>query len=217
MTKKIILTVLALIIVALPILTYQWIHRGERQIFANEGYKIGAMTLDEQGRVWACYEGDDGQSVGIFQIDKLITSNKVSGDDASICNAIVVDKQENIWVNYPTAGELRMFDGESWTTVTNTESDSILTVDHSGNIWIGSTSRLEVFDVKSWNFIQLDSLYSTESSLGGANFNAIAFDDKDRVWIGTSGIGTSGLYIFDGKEWQFPNQFRLASTCRKMR
>lgn len=205
MTKKIILTVLALIIVALPILTYQWIHRGERQIFANEGYKIGAMTLDEQGRVWACYENDDSQYVGVFQIDKLITSNKVSGDDIGICNAIVAGRQENIWVNYPVVGELRMFDGESWTTVTNTESDSILAIDRLGNIWIGTDSRLDVFDGKSWGLFQLNNLSSTNSDI---SINAIAFDDNDHAWVGAFG----GLYTFDGKEWQISDRYELTSV-----
>jgi ligand-binding sensor domain-containing protein len=68
-----------------------------------------------------------------------------------------------------------------------------IAIDDSGKVWVGSLGGgLIVFDGNTWKVFTMDN-----SGLPSNTINAIAFDHKNTLWIGTNG----GLVKYDGTTW----------------
>ena len=111
---------------------------------------------------------------------------------------IEVDLFNTKWV-VPFIGYLWRFDGETWEKIDNAPRNiySIAT-DISNNLWCG-TLGVSVYDGAQW------TNYTKEDGLLENVVNAIAIDDNNVKWIGT----TKGLQSYDGEEWI---SFRIESS-----
>ncbi len=103
---------------------------------------------------------------------------------------IEVDLYNTKWF-VPFIAYLWRFDGETWEKIDNAPRNiySIAT-DKSNNLWCG-TLGVSVYDGAQW------TNYTKEDGLLENVVNAIAIDDNNVKWIGT----TKGLQSYDGEEW----------------
>ncbi|MGD0756888.1 MAG: two-component regulator propeller domain-containing protein [Bacteroidales bacterium] len=101
--------------------------------------------------------------------------------------AIAIDAMNNKW--FCTYGDgILKFDRTNWTTYTNNgliNGASFMAIDAQGNKWFGTDNGVFKFDGTNWEHYS-----SSNSSLKGAYYPAIAIDEQHNIWFGTmSGIG----------------------------
>ena len=143
---------------------------------------------DKAGNIWFGTEGGasryDGKSFRNFKTKKGSTlaqsdsvhisvyQNRLPEDHwmHSDINAIVEDKTGKLW--FGTRGYASVYDGKTFTTVTNTEGKPFTNVrsiikDKKGNIWLGGNDGLWRYDGNSFtNFSQKFVVYIYEDRKG---------------------------------------------------
>ena len=79
----------------------------------------------------------------------------------------------------------------------------IIKGDHQGNMWVGSSGGLNLWDNKNEKFIRYKKDPKNKSSLSDNNVISICEDSKANLWIGTF----NGLNILDRKAGSFSRYF----------
>lgn len=142
-------------------------------------------------------------------------------------NEINIDTLGGIWMDYfsyvttdslnnPTFHEgVAYYNGASWTTYNASNSlvpdfpINVIKVDHSNNIWVGTSGGLAKYDGINW------TVFTTSNSLIPSNYiTSLAIDTANNVWISN---GNYGFAKFDGTSWtNYPNptlnQFQCYGT-----
>lgn len=150
---------------------------------------IMQVLLDREGNVWF---GSAGNGLYRYYAKDF---NKVPGRMRRIM-AVERDTQDNLWLG---GGELQQVRRGKVKTfpLPNGNDDGIRTIQTSpsGNVWVGSFSGLGRYSQGEDGF----TWYTREHGLSSAYVTAIEFDDRNRVWIGTTG---GGLNLYDGKSFR---------------
>ncbi len=163
-----------------------------------------------------------GTGVGVVRFDKATgdmtfhnRSNSMLPSDNIL--ALAVDELGNLWIGaYAEPGEnewyssivaivLVKFDGDNCTVyevgfgVTHIDA---FVIDHQGNVWIGTDSRLVRLDGENWTHYR-----ASNSGLPDDYVTALAIDEQGSVWIGSGQYAESkGLAKFDGESWDVYNK-----------
>jgi ligand-binding sensor domain-containing protein len=73
-----------------------------------------------------------------------------------------------------------------------------ITADRVGNIWVGTTGGLAMFDGSSWH------IYKRGDGLGGNHARQVCEDAQGHIWAFIYGnMNFLGLSCFDGRDWTF--------------
>lgn len=99
-------------------------------------------------------------------------------------------------------GSQRKWDGE-WIPYPGYEQVRTMALDREDRVWVGFKGGVGTYDGESW------TTHTPENSgLTGNLFEAIAFDEQGRAWIGLSGTSRehstsheAAVNIFDGESW----------------
>jgi len=169
---------------------------------------VVGFLKNKNGEVWVVTSGglnkynrqlDNFEKVFIDENDSMKIKNSI--------NSFVEDDNGNIWFGLWDGGIL-VFNEESKkvsriTSSANASSslcsDNILAIskDKKGNIWIGTTEGLNVYNIDSKKFFN----YSVKDGISGNEIYGITEDDIGNIWIGTN----HGITRFNIKSKTFTN------------
>ncbi len=149
---------------------------------------IYGMALDTAGNLWIGYGGEGG-------ITKFDGINWTTYYNAFYVQAITVDSKNNIWIGTNSSGVYK-FDGTNWTNYKTQDglADNdvyCITIDNSGNKWIGTLNGVSRFDGTNW------TTYNTTNGLVYNLVQAINIDNKGNKWICTN----NGISMFNDTIW----------------
>jgi hypothetical protein len=155
--------------------------------------------------------------IGIFislHLFSQIDTIAIPGNTWSMRIRDMLYENGNIWLAYnnsttPTLSGVRKYDGTTWTDYQTTNSglpdnrSNCISVDSSGNYWIGTNAGLAKFDGTNWTVYN-----QSNSGLLGNTVNAVEVYDSV-IWVASNG----GLNSFNGTSWTshlalsiFPNR-----------
>jgi ligand-binding sensor domain-containing protein/signal transduction histidine kinase len=150
------------------------------RLFPGETNLIFVTSLleDSRGRIWI---GTTSRGLYCWQ-DGKITHIPDASLDSSIIRALAEDKQGRIWIG--TYMGLFCYDGNSPPQLAAFPSCEIncLMVDHSGDLWVGTTGY-GLFRGKKGVFI---SSLRKADGLTSDTVLALTEDREESVWVGTS-------------------------------
>lgn len=153
---------------------------------------LRSVYADAANNIWV------GTSAGVSKYNgaTFTTYTTTDGLQHNTVTAITQDLSGNMW--FGTATGVSKFTGTVWTNHTllngiNTNGDQVqsTTTDAAGNIWMGSLPGMGIggglykWDGATW------TTYTTTNGLAHNDVRGIASDAKSRMWIATSGNGTS--------------------------
>lgn len=202
---------------------------------------VYSMLQDRRGNIWLGTKGN-----GLFVASPLnkaetkyrlqhFLANQADGLNGSQIYSLLEDLKGRIWIGTFDEG-LNVAVTEN-NTIRLSHAGSVfknypkelfnkirhLALDKSGNVWIGTTNGLLVFDAaragryKTYNKEPYDN-----TSLGDNDVQFIFRDSKDRMWLSTSGggfnlaVGEQPLYSLKFKSYTtkdgLPNDYILSST-----
>ncbi len=140
----------------------------------------------------------------IVKGDKLV---RIGENETSFAMSLLFDSKGFLWIG--SDGLLR-FDGYNFKRFKNIESDSSslssnivmkIVEDRSGNLWIGTTDGLNLFDQKSETFQRFKNDPKDSTTIGSGIVSMIYEDGKGYIW--TSGWNSQGLSRLDPKSKSF--------------
>jgi len=148
---------------------------------------VEAIAIDAEGNKWF------GTRYGVSKFDG---TNWMTYDNVRFISAIAIDQEGNIWfgtrLNDGYGYGVSKFDGGSWTTYNHStgalycpyppacDSVNAITVDNSGNVWVGtSTGGVSKFDGVSWTIY-----HKSNSGLADNHILSIAVDSANVKWFG---------------------------------
>lgn len=123
---------------------------------------------------------------------------------ANIIRHMLVDHNNDVWLNAGANTGLYKYDGTTWTTL-NTSNSAIpsntintLAEDDAGNLWVGTGSGLGRYDGMAWTVFNMSN-----SPLPSNRIFRIAVHQGKKLWVSTS----EGFLHFDGvDDWiLYPN------------
>lgn len=135
------------------------------------------------------------QAVGQVKNYDFINLNSKNGLSSNTVNTILKDKYGLMW--FGTEDGLNKFDGQNFAVYRHSETDSTnigrgsvmaMQEDKEGNLWIGTSITLSLYNRNLDNFINFDF-----SKLGW--IRCLQADHLGNIWVGTY----SGLYYFNPK------------------
>jgi streptogramin lyase len=160
------------------------------------GNAVDAITIDQDGRVWALHRG----ALKVLGDDGLWSTHATGapGGWGAGEYLLAIDQQGRVWAsNGPGSNTARVLGADgSWTTYPPPQLQppgpccvTAIVPDEQGRVWLGDGSR--VFLLKAdGNWTAYDN---QNSGLGGNTVSALAVDRRGRVWIG----GSQGVTVFD--------------------
>lgn len=80
----------------------------------------------------------------------------------------------------------------------------VLAPDSIGNLWIGTTRGLKIYDLVDFKYTELKSNLSEPNGLNSNNISAIYHDRDGIVWVGTE---DAGVNVYDRKAIKFKASF----------
>ena len=161
---------------------------------------IITLCIDHQGLLWiGSYFGGldrfDGKTFTHFRHHPADSTSL--GDDRVW--EVFEDKWKQLWAGTLAAGldlmtdrehgHFRHFRAADRPATIQSDYISELTQDTAGNLWIGTSSGVDVLDHRTGNFRH----YNQTNGLSSNGVIALITDSLNRVWIGTS----EGLNLFD--------------------
>ena len=149
--------------------------------------QVEAIAIDAEGNKWF------GTRYGVSKFDG---TNWMTYDNVRFISAIAIDQEGNIWFGTRLKGGygygVCKFDGTSWTTYDHSngalycpyppacDSVNAITVDNSGNVWVGtSTGGVSKFDGANWTIY-----HKSNSGLKDNHVLSIAIEGADVKWFG---------------------------------
>lgn len=127
-----------------------------------------------------------------------VYTKDLSGLPSSSIEALISDGEGRVWVG--SSAGIFHFDGQS---VTNHRKElftpypeyEAMTMDHLGNLWVGSYSSEQIakFNGNSWVHYDLPG-----DSYSYSDVHSIVADAGNRIWVGTH---RGQLLTFDGVQW----------------
>lgn len=165
--------------------------------FAND------MAHDLDGNVWF-----GGSGLKKLVGDTLIGWDQNNYQEINLPDYIIrhisVDSTGNFWLGIDEKGLVK-FDGQTCKLFDDTNAPfkrfhpfqvtiQSTAVDKNNNIWVTAVGVIGVlkYDHKEWTLID-----STNSNIKSSHFEALAVDNNNEVWVGTS----DGIYKYDGTDW----------------
>lgn len=167
----------------------QWITYREEDGLVNN--HVFGIDVDHQNQIWATTTHGasvyDGQTWQTFTTAEGLSSNRVI--------AAKVDLEGNVWLGTIQHGVMR-YNGSSWTSYTIDEGlisnyITCITVDSLNRVIVGGYDGISVFDGTSWTnrYVDTDGIANTDV------VDAIAVDDKQRIWVGSL---RNGVNVIEG-------------------
>lgn len=148
------------------------------------GYNVQSVCEDARGGLWFAFNG------GVFNYWKAGVLQKYDAtSDLTNVNvrALLVDRQELVWLGGFGAGGIYQFTNGGFRLAPGTESVrpqvSVLFEDRAGNIWVGAKEGLARWNGQMWIF------FTTRDGLTADSIRALAEDAQGNLWIGTDGGG----------------------------
>ena len=192
---------------------YMWVGTGQGLVFKvlketleavdTLEYSAYDMTYDREGNIM--FAGRPGlmNLVGDSLIPINLFLEEIGLSGVSI-NSISIDSTGKYWLNCNSIGLIE-FDGEKSKLYDETNAPfkrlhpfgvAILSiaVDKNNNIWTtaAGVSGVLKYDHQNWTLYD-----STNSVIKSSHFEAIAVNNNNEVWVGSS----DGLYKYDGSDW----------------
>ncbi|MDO8999381.1 MAG: two-component regulator propeller domain-containing protein [Bacteroidota bacterium] len=137
---------------------------------------VTCIAIDSTNAIWFGTWGGG--------ISKFLDNNWTTYNQVNYVQTIKTDASNgNIWIGTPT--DLKMFDGNTWTSYTNTNglagnNVTAITIDKFNNKWFGTISEgVSKFDGNT--FIN----YNTNNGLIGYQINCSISENNGNIWIGT--------------------------------
>lgn len=160
---------------------------------------IRSVESDELGNLWigSWYHGliKKDRATGDYVSYERVDENGWSNVGLNQVRALLVDSKQRLWVGSNRQGayyidisndsivDFRSVDGDS-NTLTHNNVRS-LCEDGNGNIWIGTTHGLNLFNTKSGKMTQFWSSVNELNSLPHDKINTIAMGPNNMLWVGT--------------------------------
>jgi signal transduction histidine kinase/ligand-binding sensor domain-containing protein/CheY-like chemotaxis protein len=128
------------------------------------------------------------------------------GLSQSDVKCIIKDRTGFMW--FSTDDGLNRYDGYNFTVYRHSVKDkrtlptndiTVLFEDKAGNIWVGGSGGLSLYNRDSDSFTTLTSNKNDDNTLSSDDVNAIFQDSKNNIWVGTY----SGLNLLDLKTKTF--------------
>lgn len=161
---------------------------------------VRQVAVDARG-VWLGYFADGDGPNGVGQYNKVdwADCNAPGGTAGMNVNDIAIDHQGRLWVAAERAG-VALFDGAAWRRFTTADglpsADTFgLTVDRSGDVWVGTWEGVARFDGREWSV----PFAMQNGTLFDNHVHAVAFDGVGNVWVGHIKAGVSLRRASDGK------------------
>lgn len=152
------------------------------------GVPIIQVLLDKEGNAWLGSTGNGLYRYYAKDFDKIGTSMRR-------VMAVTKDKAGNTWMGGEGLVRLQK-DKQVRYPLPNGDDDGVraITVSPRGDVWVGTYSGLGKYDAAKDKF----TWFNREHGLSSAYVTSMAYDDQDRLWIGTIG---GGLNRYDGKSF----------------
>lgn len=158
---------------------------GSLGIWAAGAIEVYQLLLDNKTKTWKI-------------LKKLVLGNKGGLSKSHYLKSFLHHPNGDFWLGSSGAGIHRSFGGSSNFTSLQHKPDNhkwlsnnfiqCLDVDHRGNVWIGTQSGLNKYDLKRGS---ISSINKTDGLANDWIFN-IAIDSKNRAWV-TTGSGLSRI------------------------
>lgn len=183
--------------------------------------RVGGLAFDEQGNLWVANTSSPNP-ISVFKPDMTWQTFDLDCTASDFITKMIIDEAGNKWaiVNEATAGVLVFNEGDMddpnddqcrFITSINSELSTndvlSLAVDLDGDVWVGTTDGVVIFECGS-DVFSSDCQGTRRIVVGDDGFGAylletesvqtIAVDDANRKWVGTN----SNLYLMsdDGKD-----------------
>ena len=178
---------------------------------ATQGAFVTSVAVDLQNNVWAGTEGK-----GLWQYDsrgkkwtQFTTKDGLGGDDKQglgdeYVYALAVDKLGRLWLGSLNHG-VSVFNGEKWKTYDVAEGPlgsrvfAIATCPTDGDVWIATDCGVARYSLAKddWDY------FTRASGLPSNQIQAIAFDPKGNIFLGTQCDGVAMASPADQyKKWK---------------
>lgn len=152
------------------------------------------LEVDRDGNIWIAtgrWGGSGGAGLAKFNGSAWTVYRSGSSPlPANDCTGMTLDAVGNLWVS-TEAGVARFDRSNHWDVVSRSQL-WFPEVDLDGNLWIGSSSGLWVYNGISWK-----SYGRANSGLPNDFVAYVSVDAHNRKWISTHG----GLTVFDDQNW----------------
>jgi ligand-binding sensor domain-containing protein len=175
------------------------IYKNDRQnIQSIRNSTISNIFEDSRGVLWIGTA--NGVSIYNRQTDRFIRDSRFSNQRISF---IVEDVDGSLWIGSPVNIYHLDFKTDSVTTYTQNDitahrmsiagENRAMIISKSGEVWIGSTNGIHIYDKKKKLFIQVLHDETKPHSLLSNNIRSMLMDHAGRIWIGTD----AGLDLID--------------------
>lgn len=168
------------------------------------GRIVSAFCDDPDGNLWI---GTDDAGLSFFDVKRHHFTNymPLKGQNSlsyQNIHALLCEKQK-LWIGMYTGGldvldlktgRFRNYREDGTETSLCSSSVYALYKDKRGTIWVGTTSGLNCYHLGTDNFSRVQVLY-------GQDITCIAEDNRNDLWVSTSGAGVFRLNMKTG-EWQ---------------
>nr|WP_207425675.1 hybrid sensor histidine kinase/response regulator transcription factor [Pedobacter sp. SYSU D00535] len=181
--------------------------------FPSKGFgSIYSILEDRKGNIWlgtksdGLYKAMPLDNRGISYLITHFSREKMPSLPSNTIYTIIEDKKGRLWAGSYGGGLIKI-EEEAGKTVFKNISNTFkkypkssftrirhLAEDFNGNIWIGTTEGLLIFNPdrrhsKDYDFIKYRKIPGEISSLGGNDVHFILKDSKQRMWVCTSSGG----------------------------
>ncbi len=172
--------------------------------FYLNSLQVNSIASDSLGNVWFA------TNLGVYVYNN--NSWKIYspfGNSNSYINAIVCEKNGNVWCNSFNGVGVAEFNGSTW-KVYNTSNSGLFTnyissisIDKNNNKYFATQLGVNKFSGSSWTgfkFKNLNSYFNIYSFAFGiyANSKNLSIDSSDNIWFGSS---CQGILKYDGTTW----------------
>lgn len=175
---------------------------GWQNISGPASASVYDMKADSIGRIWL------GTEEGLYLYEDQEWQGFTPSNSElpyKVVGSIAPDRNGQVWIEMAPEGggqDFALTDGKVWKTFgeqAKTISGGDIAADPQGNLWLGSSDGLHVFDGTQWTIA-----YTPENSgLKNPWVREMGFDSQGRLWM-TNGEASNITYIvFDGENWKY--------------